>query len=61
MVGCVICVSSEEYMAVWNENPRPFVWNATVDAIVEKLKGCRQTPEQIKPGCTSPPTHAKAK
>jgi hypothetical protein len=24
----------------WNENPKPFVWTATVDSIVEKLQGC---------------------
>jgi hypothetical protein len=44
----------EEYMAAWNENPKPFVWTATVESIVEKLKHCRQTLEQIKPGCTLP-------
>jgi transposase len=44
----------EEYVAVWNEDPKPFVWTATVESIVEKLKGCRQTLEQIKPGCTIP-------
>jgi transposase len=51
----------EEYMAAWNESPRPFVWTATVDSIVEKLKGCRQTLEQIKPGCTSPRAQTKSK
>ena len=44
----------EEYMAVWNQDPKPFVWTSTVKSIVEKLKGCRQTLEQIKPGCTLP-------
>jgi transposase len=44
----------EEYVAVWNQNPKPFVWTATVESIVEKLRGCRQTLEQIKPGCTQP-------
>ena len=42
-----------EYMAVWNQDPKPFVWTATVESIVEKLRGCRQTLEQIKPGCTA--------
>ena len=42
----------EEYVAVWNQDPKPFVWTATVESIVEKLKGCRQTLEQIRPGCT---------
>jgi len=27
----------EEYLATWNENPKPFVWTATVESIVEKL------------------------
>ena len=44
----------EEYVALWNENPKPFVWTATVDSIVEKLKRCRQTLQQIKAGCTLP-------
>ena len=51
----------EEYMAVWNESPRPFVWTATVDSIVEKLKGWRQTLKQIKPSCTSPRAQTKSK
>jgi transposase len=44
----------KEFLAVWNENPKPFVWTATVDSIVAKLARCRQTPEQIQPGCTAP-------
>jgi transposase len=42
-----------QYMAVWNQDPKPFVWTATVESIVEKLRGCRQTLEQIKPGSTA--------
>ena len=26
-----------EFLAVWNEKPKPFVWTATVDSIVAKL------------------------
>jgi transposase len=44
----------QEYVAMWNQNPKPFVWTATVESIVEKLRRCRQTLEQIKPGCTLP-------
>ena len=44
----------DEFLAVWNETPRPFLWTATVDSIVEKLSRCRQTLEQIQPGCTLP-------
>jgi transposase len=43
-----------EFLSAWNENPRPFVWTATVDSIQEKLSRCRQTLEQIQPGCTTP-------
>jgi hypothetical protein len=30
-----------EFLATWNENPKPFVWTATVDSIMEKLSRCR--------------------
>ena len=43
-----------EFLAVWNEKPKPFVWTATVDSILAKLARCRQTLEQIQPGCTLP-------
>ncbi|MGH9447553.1 MAG: IS630 family transposase [Terriglobia bacterium] len=45
-----------EFMTAWNEEPKPFVWTATVESIVEKLSRCRQTLEQIQPGCTLPRT-----
>lgn len=48
-----------DFLAAWNENPRPFVWSATVDSIVAKLTRCRQTLEQIQPGCTSPKARKK--
>lgn len=47
-------VAIEEFLRTWNENPRPFVWTATVESIAEKLSRCRQTLEKIKPGCTQP-------
>jgi len=43
-----------EFLEVWNQNPKPFVWTATVDSIQDKLNRCRQTLEQIQPGCTRP-------
>jgi transposase len=43
-----------EFLAAWNKNPKPFVWTATVDSILQKLSGCRQTLEKIQPGCTLP-------
>jgi transposase len=41
-----------EFLAAWNEHPQPFVWTATVESIKAKLARCRQTLEQIQPGCT---------
>lgn len=49
----------EEFLSAWNENPKPFVWTATVDSIVAKLTRCRQTLEQIQPGCTVPKTRKR--
>jgi transposase len=48
-----------EFLAAWNEQPRPFVWTATVESIVGKLARCRQTLEQIQPGCTAPKTRKR--
>lgn len=47
-------VAIARFLEAWNENPNPFVWTATVDSIQAKLTRCRQTLEQIKPGCTAP-------
>ena len=43
-----------QFLDAWNENPRPFLWTATVESIQAKLARCRQTLEQITPGCTAP-------
>jgi transposase len=45
-----------QFLNAWNEKPRPFVWTPTVDSILAKLARCRQTLEQIQPGCTLPKT-----
>ena len=42
------------FLAAWHEHPKPFVWTATVQMIQDKLGRCRQTLEQIQPGCTQP-------
>jgi len=47
------------FLEAWNENPKPFVWTATIESIQAKLARCRQTLEQIKPGCTAPRTRKK--
>ncbi len=46
--------SIQAFLKAWNAAPKPFVWTATVQSIQEKLTRCRQTLEQIQPGCTTP-------
>ncbi len=48
-----------EFLAAWNENPKPFKWTATVESILKRLARCRQTLEQIQPGCTRPRSRKK--
>jgi ribosomal protein S12 methylthiotransferase accessory factor YcaO len=50
-----------EFLEAWNENPKPFVWTATVASIQEKLSRCRQTLEQIQPACTQPSSKKRGK
>jgi len=50
-----------DHVAAWNQEPKPFVWTATVESIVQKLSRCRQTLEQIKPGCTRPRSRKTSK
>jgi transposase len=49
----------EEYLVAWNTNPKPFIWTATVESIMEKLARCKQTLEKIQPGCTLPRSRRK--
>ena len=49
----------DEFLAAWNDHPNPFVWTATVDSIVARLSRCKQTLEQIQPGCTVPRSRKK--
>ena len=53
--------SIEAFLLAWNQNPKPFVWTATVESIQEKLTRCRRTLEQIQPGCTSPKSRKRKK
>jgi transposase len=48
-----------QFLEAWNEQPKPFVWTATVDSILAKHTRCRDTLEQIKPGCTAPRNRKK--
>lgn len=41
-----------DFMAAWNAHPKPFVWTARVEKILEKLDRCRRRLEEVQPGCT---------
>ena len=43
-----------DYINHWNANPKPFVWTATLDKLLEKIDRCRRRLEEIEPGCTRP-------
>jgi transposase len=49
----------QQFLDGWNENPKPFVWTATVESILAKLSRCRQTLEKIQPGSTLPRSRKK--
>jgi transposase len=38
------------FLDAWNEAPRPFVWTATVEKIMEKISRARNRLDEIKPG-----------
>ena len=38
------------FLDAWNEAPRPFVWTATVEKIMEKINRARNQLDKIKPG-----------
>jgi transposase len=42
----------EEFIQAWNSDPKPFVWRARAEEILEKLERARRRLEQIEPGCT---------
>ena len=44
----------EEFMHAWNQNPKPFIWTASVGKIIEKIERARIKMEQLKPGSTLP-------
>lgn len=44
----------EAFLAAWNENPKPFVWTAKIEDIIQKLERARAKLEWIEPGCTQP-------
>ena len=48
------------FMQAWNENPKPFIWTASVGQIIGKIERARIKMEQIKPGSTLPRGKKKA-
>ena len=53
--------SIDAFLSAWNNDPKPFVWTATIESITEKLSHCRQTLEKIQPGCSTPKTRKSKK
>ena len=51
----------EEFLESWNENPRPFVWTASVEKIMETVSRARTTLDGIKPGWARRTRRKKAK
>jgi transposase len=49
----------ETFLAAWNEQPKPFIWTATVEKIMAKIERARAKLEAIKPGCTKPRNRRK--
>ncbi len=43
-----------DFLTAWNAAPAPFVWTASVEAILAKIARARHRLEQIQPGSTLP-------
>jgi transposase len=44
----------EAFLVAWNADPKPFVWTAKVEEILQKIARARTKLESIQPGCTQP-------
>jgi transposase len=44
----------DEFLTAWNKDPRPFIWTASVEQIIEKIGRARVKMEQLEPGSTLP-------
>ena len=44
----------EAFLGAWNENPKPFVWTAKLEDILQKIERARAKLESIQPGSTQP-------
>jgi transposase len=49
----------EAFLGAWNENPRPFVWTAKLEEILQKIERARAKLESIQPGSTQPKSRRK--
>ncbi len=49
----------EAFLGAWNENPRPFVWTAKLEEILQKIERARAKLESIQPGSTQPRSRRK--
>jgi len=49
-----------KFLEAWNLKPKPFIWTAKVEDIIQKLERARAKLEEIKPGCTQPRGKKKA-
>ena len=38
----------DAFLTAWNEDPKPFIWTATVEDIIEKIARARAKMEQLK-------------
>jgi len=50
----------DKFLKAWNQKPKPFIWTATVEGIMQKIERARAKLEEIKPGCTQPKGKRKA-
>jgi transposase len=48
------------FLEAWNLKPKPFIWTAKVEDILQKLERARAKLEEIKPACTQPRGKKKA-
>ena len=40
----------DEFLTAWNDAPKPFIWTATVEEMIEKIGRARTKMEQLRPG-----------
>lgn len=55
-----LVVAIEAFIATWNRDPKPFIWQARAEDILAKIERCRRRLEAIQPGCTVSRVRKKA-